>query len=418
MNTTLLKRWACRALVAIAAVLSLVEVRLAASEPDFKVRVVGRGESRWAAQNDAIRQALQSTMTQLVIADRVINDDKVVRDTVMSTMNGFIERFEPVRTYAEGTEIVIDAYVTVSNSRIANYLAPLTAAHAVVRGSDISASMQAELLSSQARAEILWHLFSGYPGVALEITIDKVGLSDKNPNLIAVDYSMTTNRQFIAKLKEGLKALDRPLTSPKQKESFASKLQKWSKSAERPLESQAPQTSQACIGKNLEEVEYSRMALWECYPVPAAAYRQYYLSHYGQQQNTYFGTFDRLALIVDFVDQDGRSVLKRGPLKIDATEIIMSSTRDYHDSRVAEAGEWPLILRLNAFEKRRSRFVVPVEQVGDLQRLHRIVIIPVATGGICAFNAMFDMPGCRSWPDMVNELHIATGISAPDPIRR
>jgi hypothetical protein len=151
---------------------------------EVQVRVTGRGESEWSARNDAIRQALQQAMSQLVIADRVVSDDKVLRDTVMSTMNGFVERFEPIRTYKEGSEIVTEANVAVSNTRMENFLAGSTGASASLRGSDLSANLQGELASRAARAQVLWRLFAGYPGKAIEIKIEKIGLSAQDPHFI------------------------------------------------------------------------------------------------------------------------------------------------------------------------------------------------------------------------------------------
>jgi hypothetical protein len=66
-----------------------------AQSPNVTVFVTGSGPSIDDAKTDAIRQALQLTMRQLVIVDRVISGDTVVRDRVMSTMNGYIEQFTP-----------------------------------------------------------------------------------------------------------------------------------------------------------------------------------------------------------------------------------------------------------------------------------------------------------------------------------
>ena len=177
------------------------------SDRAVTVRVIGRGESEWAARNDAVRQALQAATRQLVIADRVVSDDKVLRDTVMSTMNGFVDKFEVIRTFKDGGDIAVEADITVSNSRIQNFLGTSIGGTGPVRGSDLAASLQGELATRAARAEIFWRLFSGYPGKAIQIKIDKVGLNEINPNLIMVDYTLSTDEAFVTAFKQGVTTL-------------------------------------------------------------------------------------------------------------------------------------------------------------------------------------------------------------------
>jgi hypothetical protein len=401
---------------------AIVVTGLYAAQGEVEVHVTGRGDSELSARSDAIRLALQQTMSQLVIADRVVQGDRLLRDTVLSTMNGFVNRFEPIRTYREGQEIVTEANVSVSSARIENFLSAVTGTSASVRGSDLSAGVQAQLLAVQARAEILWRLFAGYPGKAISVKIEKVGVSETDPNLIAVDYSLTTDPNFVASLKQGLRALARqptPSASLSKKESLGSKIKRWDQSLERMANSQnvAVDTSRVCFGNNLEEVDYSQTLPWECYPIPPAEYRAYYMKHYASGRNALFGVVERMVLLVDFVDQGGVSVLRGGPLKIDAREIAFSSTRDYHDPRTPEAGEWPLMIRINAFKARKGRFVVPVSQIGDLHRMSKITVVPTATGGICGTqSAMFDMPGCKSWDELAQEVRFASELNSSSTV--
>ncbi len=89
---------------------------------------------------------------KLVIADRVVSDDKVLRDTVMSTMNGFVDKCEVIRTFKDGGDIAVEADITVSNSRIQNFLGTSIGGAGPVRGSDLAASLQGELATRAARA--------------------------------------------------------------------------------------------------------------------------------------------------------------------------------------------------------------------------------------------------------------------------
>jgi hypothetical protein len=74
-----------------------------AVQPDFRnntvVRVKGYGATAAEARQDAVRAALQ----QLIVTDRVIKDDQIVRDNIMSTMNGLELRTQTTRQNSSST---------------------------------------------------------------------------------------------------------------------------------------------------------------------------------------------------------------------------------------------------------------------------------------------------------------------------
>jgi hypothetical protein len=411
------------------------------AQGEVQVRVTGRGESEWSARNDAIRQALQQAMSQLVIADRVISDDKVLRDTVMSTMNGFVDRVEPIRTYKDGNEIVTELNVGVSKTRIENFLGGSTGASASVRGSDLSAGLQGELLSRTARAQILWRLFAGYPGKAIEIKVEKIGLSEQDPNLIIVDYSFSTDKAFLSSLKQGLKALGRAPTPSRPKKESASTsdtkaagswLGKLGKTLDQQMVSantdsrvaNSSSPSMVCITSNPREQRESgsRLEVQDCYPLPPGDYR----SQYPEVSNWHM-SHHHMLLLVDFVDQSGNSLLRtEHVLGIESGDTLLTIIPKIYSS------DSTLRIELSAFNGRRGRFAVSVGEIADLSKVARVAIMPVATDWssrgvgheegspyrpidwsrsgpfteLCQKAVLFDMPACTSLEDAVGELRL------------
>ncbi|MGH9550251.1 MAG: hypothetical protein ACRD3W_12795, partial [Terriglobales bacterium] len=98
----------------------------AAQTPNITVVVTGDGASIDEAKTDAIRQALQQSMRQLVIAERTIRGNSILRDKVMSTMNGYIDRFQQRDLKKIGSGYSVTAEITVSASRIENFLGVTT----------------------------------------------------------------------------------------------------------------------------------------------------------------------------------------------------------------------------------------------------------------------------------------------------
>src|SRR5437773_2623277 len=80
---------------------------------DRAVSVTGSGPTIDESKTDAIRQALQQTLKQLLVVDRAISGDRILRDKVMSTMNGYIESYKQKAVRKDTNGFSIDAEITV-----------------------------------------------------------------------------------------------------------------------------------------------------------------------------------------------------------------------------------------------------------------------------------------------------------------
>src|SRR5690625_1658783 len=74
------------------------------------------------ARQNAVRAALQQSMEQLVVVDRTTADGALVRDRVLSTVNGFVRSFKLLEVVQTAPETVIRAQVVVSEADIANFI--------------------------------------------------------------------------------------------------------------------------------------------------------------------------------------------------------------------------------------------------------------------------------------------------------
>src|SRR5688572_24932560 len=92
----------------------------AAQTPNVTITTIGTGPTLEEARTEAIRQALQQALRQLVVVDRAISGDKVLRDKVMSTMNGYVDKFKELGIQRSGSGYEVNAEITISASRIEN----------------------------------------------------------------------------------------------------------------------------------------------------------------------------------------------------------------------------------------------------------------------------------------------------------
>jgi hypothetical protein len=60
-----------------------------AETPSIEVSVTGTGPTYEEAKADTVKKALQLALKQLVIVDRIVSENEVVRDRVLSTSSSF-----------------------------------------------------------------------------------------------------------------------------------------------------------------------------------------------------------------------------------------------------------------------------------------------------------------------------------------
>ena len=175
--------------------------------PNKTVHVIGRGATVSEARTDAVRQALQQTMQQLIVVDRAISNDEVTRNSILSTMNGYVEAFEETRSFVENRQYALEANVTVSASRVVNFIGTTSGASASISGQSIAANRERIAANRRVKGELFDRLFRGYPAADLDLAIKKVSLPENDIDHLYIDFAIRFSPAFIASLKSGLAAI-------------------------------------------------------------------------------------------------------------------------------------------------------------------------------------------------------------------
>lgn len=181
---------------------------------NFTVTVTGTGSTYEEAKSDAVKNALQYTLKQLVIVDRIVNENEVLRDRVLSTSNGYVEKFLEKHTNETSLGYSVEAEVTISATRIENFLGVVTSGGGEFNGSLLSQEMQKQAAQLKAmnaqgiaRGEIFDRLFENYPTDAIELKLLKINISPTNPNILILDIERSYKTSFVRVLEETLSAL-------------------------------------------------------------------------------------------------------------------------------------------------------------------------------------------------------------------
>lgn len=185
-----------------------------AGSANVAVTVTGTGPTLELAKSDATRQALQQTISQLVVVDREISGNAVLRDRVLSTMNGYIEKFVVRREIKTGAEFSVTADVVVSASRIENFIGIVASAGGAFDGGSLQAEQarrqaqaQADILQQKARGEIFDNVLRALPSKAISIKTTGITLSDTGPEIIKMKVEITYKPEFIKALTGSVEAL-------------------------------------------------------------------------------------------------------------------------------------------------------------------------------------------------------------------
>jgi hypothetical protein len=191
----------------VVALVGVVVSSVSAQSPNITVSVTGSGPSIDEAKTDAIRQALQITMRQLVVVDRAIHGNTILRDKVMSTMNGYIESIN-IRNIQQGANAVsVKADITVSSSRIENFIGIPSGPRGEVEGGSMFvevnrrlAQNKAEELQARARGEIFDRVLRGYPTADIEVKVLSIGLENGSADWMNVQLILVHKPTFIKTL--------------------------------------------------------------------------------------------------------------------------------------------------------------------------------------------------------------------------
>ena len=189
-------------------------------EEDGYLRVVGTGVNLGEARKDAMRAALQYSVEQLVIVDRVVVGSSLDKDIVLSTMTGFVKEFQVLSTEVKKENLVtVSARVKVDDSRIENYIKGYSAIFngglsSSVQGEEIYKRVEAlELLEEQRASarKITQRIFESawgdYPVGFIEVNVSEINVIGTDSIEIVFKWHITES--FYRRIKQHVNEADR-----------------------------------------------------------------------------------------------------------------------------------------------------------------------------------------------------------------
>jgi hypothetical protein len=170
------------------------------------VEVSGYGSTVEDARIDVVRQAMQAAVAQLVVSDISISGDEILKDRVVSTMNGFVDDIDELRIERSGEEVEVTSRVTVSTQRISAFVGGDVNASGV-DGMSLFGEVAREKAQREAAAEIIARSFRGFPARALKTTVTAVRPSISDPDILELDVEVQADPAWVRSVEDVMAAL-------------------------------------------------------------------------------------------------------------------------------------------------------------------------------------------------------------------
>jgi hypothetical protein len=286
-------------------------------------------------------------------------------------MNGYVDRLQQRIVEKTDYGVKIEAEITVSASRIVNFVGYSPGGSGDVKGGELSADISRELAQRKARGEIFDRVLRGFPSSVMQVKIDSITPSEANPTQLVIQVEYSYKRDFQRLIEGTLKALGaqecRPEPRLGRRTDFAIAMANNS-------------VQNACLGIQgggqplyRDVVCLGSDTVIRCYELPQGSY----CSACVPFQN--YIDPPELRLYGRFVDEGGSSVAKDG-----------SSCEEFKDARNPTPSVAAYVGRVNgrfaaAFDFTPGRSVI-VAQSGriDLEKARRFVAVIAIKSGIGA----------------------------------
>jgi|GEM_PF-3742637 len=331
------------------------------------VEVMASGATLSQARDEAVRTALQATVSQLVISDRLVENSKVVRDDVFATQNGFVTSFEILeQSRSEFGEYELVARVSVSEDTIVNYVAYQEGRDSSVDGQSLFAAVRRSAGQRHVVAQMFRRFASGYPWDVVSLELDEIKPVVGHNGLVVASVTAVSDPGYFEAMEQFMERIARaryrsslvfntgfrrppPVLGAIRSRERADEIQ--SVAGELRIRASYP-SSQVCIapaprvtklpllGKMTTGVRADGSIHGNCYIFPPGNFLSFFLSREHFQRPTRVEGFqgDGIRFLVAFLDESGRSVLPSANNRAGGC-LLVSANR--HASDYPRRGSYP-----------------------------------------------------------------------------
>lgn len=177
-----------------------------------RVQVEGHGFTEAEAKQAALDSAITQVVGQVIVSDREVQGDRLVKDFIGGYSAGYVEDFNILETRRDHDRITVKMSVSVASSKIAQRMLSRGYQVTLVNGPQLQAQLESQLAQRERGDQLLSNVLSSYPYNAFVIKADRTELviGARRQVTINVPYEISWSRFWLDALDEtlGLIAVD------------------------------------------------------------------------------------------------------------------------------------------------------------------------------------------------------------------
>jgi len=174
------------------------------------IRVTGTGTTLNDAKIDAFNKAIEIQVGSLVLSEREVFNDVLVKNEILSYSAGYVENFTIVNQDSNRGSTTVTLDVRVASSKLAQRILAKSKSAVVLEGDQHEAQYQTYLQDRHQGDVVLHKVLDDYPRRAFDITQEPhhFALDSQRNAVIAIPFELKWNRNYIESFKEAMALLE------------------------------------------------------------------------------------------------------------------------------------------------------------------------------------------------------------------
>jgi hypothetical protein len=172
--------------------------------------VIGVGTTFDEAKNNGFAVAVEKAVGSVILVDKEVRNDKLVRDDILSHSAGYVDDYTIISQSNTQGKVIVVMDVDVKHSKIAEKMLNRNASPTDLQGNKLNTQYKTYLVERGTGDQLLNNILKDYPSKALTATPGKIDfmVSSHRQPVIVIPYQIKWNYSYIEAMNEALKTLE------------------------------------------------------------------------------------------------------------------------------------------------------------------------------------------------------------------
>lgn len=171
--------------------------------------VTGVGRTFDEAKNNGFSVAIEKAVGSVMLVDKEMRNDKLVRDDILSHSAGYVDDYKVISQSNSRGQVVLVMDIDVKHSRIAERMLNRGGSDTKLDGNRLGAQYQSYMNERGTGDKLLNTLLTDFPHRAMDVKQGRIDfMLDNNRNaVLVVPYEITWDKRYLTAIDEALSVL-------------------------------------------------------------------------------------------------------------------------------------------------------------------------------------------------------------------